>query len=210
MRLRPILMTTAAMVLGVAPLLIASGAGAAARFSMGLVIAAGMSIGTIFTLFVVPMFYTLIARDKRTPAQAAEPAAVRRPALAAERGACGSAGARAAAGRLVRQGDAEQGAGGARTSSTEPSWAAASSAAMARPRPVPPGRPRAREGREQLPRALAGTPGPLSATSISTRPGSRRAGDDDPRAARPCDRLERVAAQIEQDARELLRVGRHR
>jgi multidrug efflux pump len=83
-RLRPILMTTAAMVLGVAPLLTASGAGAAARFSMGLVIASGMSIGTIFTLFVVPMFYTLIARDKRTPAEAAKPAAVRRPALAAE------------------------------------------------------------------------------------------------------------------------------
>jgi multidrug efflux pump len=62
-RLRPILMTTAAMVLGVAPLLYASGAGAAARFSMGLVIASGMSIGTIFTLFVVPMFYTFIAKE---------------------------------------------------------------------------------------------------------------------------------------------------
>jgi multidrug efflux pump len=62
-RLRPILMTTAAMVLGVAPLLYASGAGAAARFSMGLVIAAGMSIGTVFTLFVVPMFYTLISKE---------------------------------------------------------------------------------------------------------------------------------------------------
>jgi multidrug efflux pump len=62
-RLRPILMTTAAMVLGVAPLLYASGAGAAARFSMGLVIASGMSIGTIFTLFVVPMFYTFISRE---------------------------------------------------------------------------------------------------------------------------------------------------
>jgi multidrug efflux pump len=62
-RLRPILMTTAAMVLGVAPLLYASGAGAAARFSMGLVIATGMSIGTIFTLFVVPMFYTFIAKE---------------------------------------------------------------------------------------------------------------------------------------------------
>ena len=60
-RLRPILMTTAAMVLGVVPLIIATGAGAAARFSMGLVIAAGMSIGTLFTLFVVPMFYTFIA-----------------------------------------------------------------------------------------------------------------------------------------------------
>jgi multidrug efflux pump len=62
-RLRPILMTTAAMVLGVAPLLYASGAGAAARFSIGLVIASGMSIGTIFTLFVVPMFYTYIAKE---------------------------------------------------------------------------------------------------------------------------------------------------
>jgi multidrug efflux pump len=58
-------MTTAAMVLGVAPLLYASGAGAAARFSMGLVIASGMSIGTIFTLFVVPMFYTYIARQPK-------------------------------------------------------------------------------------------------------------------------------------------------
>ena len=60
-RLRPILMTTAAMVLGVVPLLTATGAGAAARFSMGLVIATGMAIGTMFTLFVVPMFYTFIA-----------------------------------------------------------------------------------------------------------------------------------------------------
>ena len=70
-RLRPILMTTAAMVMGVAPLLIATGAGAKARFSIGLVIAAGMSIGTLFTLFVLPMFYTFIAR-------ADAPAAARR------------------------------------------------------------------------------------------------------------------------------------
>lgn len=62
-RLRPILMTTAAMVLGVVPLIIASGAGAKARFSIGLVIAAGMAIGTLFTLFVLPMFYTLIAKS---------------------------------------------------------------------------------------------------------------------------------------------------
>ncbi len=61
-RLRPILMTTAAMVMGVLPLIIASGAGAKARFSIGLVIAAGMAIGTLFTLFVLPMFYTFIAR----------------------------------------------------------------------------------------------------------------------------------------------------
>ncbi len=62
-RLRPILMTTAAMVLGVIPLVIASGAGAAGRFAMGLVIAAGLSIGTLFTLFVVPAFYMLLAAD---------------------------------------------------------------------------------------------------------------------------------------------------
>jgi multidrug efflux pump len=61
-RLRPILMTTAAMVMGVVPLIVASGAGARARFSIGLVIAAGMAIGTLFTLFVLPTFYTFIAR----------------------------------------------------------------------------------------------------------------------------------------------------
>jgi multidrug efflux pump len=64
-RLRPILMTTAAMVLGVLPLLRATGAGAESRFSIGLVIATGMSIGTLFTLFVVPAFYTVLAQDRR-------------------------------------------------------------------------------------------------------------------------------------------------
>jgi multidrug efflux pump len=59
-RLRPILMTTAAMVFGVLPLVIASGAGAAGRQAMGIVIFTGMSIGTLFTLFVVPAFYLLI------------------------------------------------------------------------------------------------------------------------------------------------------
>ncbi len=63
-RLRPILMTTAAMALGIAPLLIASGAGAAARFAMGLVIVTGILIGTMFTLFVVPMFYTFLAHKE--------------------------------------------------------------------------------------------------------------------------------------------------
>ncbi|MCR4267676.1 efflux RND transporter permease subunit [Nitratireductor sp. ZSWI3] len=63
-RLRPILMTTAAMALGVVPLITAAGAGAAARFSMGLVIFTGLIIGTMFTLFVVPMFYTFISKDK--------------------------------------------------------------------------------------------------------------------------------------------------
>ena len=66
-RLRPILMTTAAMSLGVVPLIIASGAGAAARYSMGLVIFTGILVGTSFTLFVVPMFYTFIARKELKP-----------------------------------------------------------------------------------------------------------------------------------------------
>ncbi len=61
-RLRPILMTTAAMVTGVIPLILASGAGAKARFSIGLVIASGLAVGTLFTLFVLPMFYTYIAK----------------------------------------------------------------------------------------------------------------------------------------------------
>ncbi len=64
-RLRPILMTTFAMVLGVMPLILSTGAGAKARFSMGLVIATGMSIGTVFTLFVVPMFYTFLSSRTR-------------------------------------------------------------------------------------------------------------------------------------------------
>jgi len=62
-RLRPILMTTAAMVTGLLPLLTASGAGAASRFSIGLVVVAGMSIGTLFTLFVLPAVYVAIATD---------------------------------------------------------------------------------------------------------------------------------------------------
>ncbi|HXQ27838.1 MAG TPA: efflux RND transporter permease subunit, partial [Gemmatimonadales bacterium] len=62
-RLRPILMTTAAMVFGVLPLVIASGAGAAGRRAMGLVIFTGLSIGTLFTLFVVPAMYMFIGAD---------------------------------------------------------------------------------------------------------------------------------------------------
>ncbi|CAO3404755.1 multidrug efflux RND transporter permease subunit [Azospirillum sp. 11R-A] len=62
-RLRPILMTTAAMVVGLLPLLTAAGAGAASRFSIGLVIVSGMLIGTLFTLFVLPAVYTLLAKD---------------------------------------------------------------------------------------------------------------------------------------------------
>jgi multidrug efflux pump len=64
-RLRPILMTTSAMIFGVFPLLIASGAGAVSRFNIGLVIASGLLIGTLFTLFVVPTIYTYLAADHR-------------------------------------------------------------------------------------------------------------------------------------------------
>ncbi len=71
LRLRPILMTTAATVLAVIPLLIASGAGAASRFAMGVVIASGMTIGTFFTLYVVPAMYLLLARDYQQDPEAA-------------------------------------------------------------------------------------------------------------------------------------------
>ncbi|ABC24493.1 efflux RND transporter permease subunit [Rhodospirillum rubrum] len=64
LRLRPILMTTAAMVAGLIPLMFASGAGANSRFSIAVVIVAGMSIGTLFTLFVLPVIYTFLAEDR--------------------------------------------------------------------------------------------------------------------------------------------------
>jgi multidrug efflux pump len=65
-RLRPILMTTVAMLMAMVPLLIASGPGAVSRYQIGLVIATGLGIGTLFTLFVVPSFYLLLARDYST------------------------------------------------------------------------------------------------------------------------------------------------
>ncbi len=68
-RLRPVLMTTAAMVLGVVPLLLASGAGAISRYNIGLVIASGMSIGTLITIFVVPAMYMFVARDHASESQ---------------------------------------------------------------------------------------------------------------------------------------------
>jgi multidrug efflux pump len=71
-RLRPILMTTAAMVLGVVPLITASGAGAVSRFQMGVVIASGLSIGTLFTLFVVPAVYLVFAADHHSIAPVAD------------------------------------------------------------------------------------------------------------------------------------------
>jgi len=69
LRLRPILMTTGAMVFGALPLMIAAGAGAEARNQIGLVIVGGMAIGTFFTLFVVPVIYLLIGRDHYAIAQ---------------------------------------------------------------------------------------------------------------------------------------------
>ena len=62
-RLRPILMTTGAMVLGVVPLLLATGPGAVSRFDIGLVICSGMAIGTAFTLFVIPAIYMLLGKE---------------------------------------------------------------------------------------------------------------------------------------------------
>ena len=63
-RLRPILMTTAATIVGHFPLVIASGPGAGARNSIGIVLTTGMFIGTAFTLFVVPAIYMLVASDR--------------------------------------------------------------------------------------------------------------------------------------------------
>ncbi|MFA5731932.1 efflux RND transporter permease subunit [Acidithiobacillus sp.] len=71
-RLRPILMTSGAMVLGVLPLLLASGAGAVSRFDMGLVIFTGLAIGSFFSLFVVPAMYMILAKDLREPQNSRE------------------------------------------------------------------------------------------------------------------------------------------
>jgi multidrug efflux pump len=64
LRLRPIMMTTGAMVLGAMPLALASGAGAESRQQIGWVIVGGMSLGTLLTIFVVPTMYMLLARDR--------------------------------------------------------------------------------------------------------------------------------------------------
>lgn len=68
-RLRPILMTTAAMVFGLIPLLFATGAGANSRFGLGLVIVSGMLIGTLFTLFILPTIYSFLGRQHQQLAQ---------------------------------------------------------------------------------------------------------------------------------------------
>ena len=62
-RLRPILMTSGATIAGHFPLTLVTGAGAAARNSIGLVLVGGMTVGTLFTLFVIPSIYMLVARD---------------------------------------------------------------------------------------------------------------------------------------------------
>ena len=72
LRLRPILMTTGAMVLGALPLALATGAGAESRQQIGWVIVGGMSVGTLLTIFVVPTIYTLFAR-KSTPGEITTP-----------------------------------------------------------------------------------------------------------------------------------------
>ncbi|MBV2091748.1 MAG: efflux RND transporter permease subunit, partial [Candidatus Thiodiazotropha sp. (ex Ctena orbiculata)] len=65
-RLRPILMTTFATVAGHFPLILVTGAGAAARNSIGLVLVGGMAVGTLFTLFVLPSIYVLMAKDHQS------------------------------------------------------------------------------------------------------------------------------------------------
>ena len=73
-RLRPILMTSCATVAGHFPLVLANGPGAGSRNSIGIMLVSGMIIGTLFTLFVLPAIYMLIARDRSTGKRAAEPA----------------------------------------------------------------------------------------------------------------------------------------
>jgi len=65
-RLRPILMTSMALVMAMVPLLIATGPGAQSRFAIGLTIATGLAIGTALTLVVLPAFYLLLARRHNT------------------------------------------------------------------------------------------------------------------------------------------------
>ena len=74
LRLRPILMTTGAMVLGAIPLALATGAGAESRQQIGWVIVGGMSLGTLLTVFVVPTVYTLLSRERLRPATLPQPA----------------------------------------------------------------------------------------------------------------------------------------
>jgi multidrug efflux pump len=83
-RLRPILMTTIATVVGHFPLTLVTGPGAAARNSIGIVLVGGMTIGTLFTLFVVPSVYVLLAKDHRAERKKPVPASERPPAFLGE------------------------------------------------------------------------------------------------------------------------------
>jgi multidrug efflux pump len=83
-RLRPVLMTSAATIFGHLPLVLATGPGSAARNSIGTVLVAGMSVGTLFTLFVVPVFYSLIAAEHRPSTEEASERLVLEPAMAVE------------------------------------------------------------------------------------------------------------------------------
>ena len=86
LRLRPILMTTSAMILGALPLALAGGPGAESRAPIGWVIVGGLSFGTLLTLFVIPTAYTLLARRGRaTAAEAYEPSPAPEPAALADR-----------------------------------------------------------------------------------------------------------------------------
>jgi multidrug efflux pump len=68
-RLRPIIMTSLALIFAMVPLLIAVGPGAESRFAIGLTIATGLGIGTFFTVFVLPAFYILLGRDHHGTAE---------------------------------------------------------------------------------------------------------------------------------------------
>jgi multidrug efflux pump len=86
-RLRPVLMTSAATVFGHMPLVFVSGPGAEARNSIGIVLVTGMVVGTLFTLIVVPVFYSLLASkhvktDENADATRREPVAAQEPAAA--------------------------------------------------------------------------------------------------------------------------------
>src|SRR5690554_3971957 len=76
-RLRPIIMTSLALIFAMVPLLVAVGPGAESRFAIGLTISAGLGIGTLFTVFVLPAFYILLARDHQAEAERAQESAGR-------------------------------------------------------------------------------------------------------------------------------------
>jgi len=80
-RYRPILMTTVAMLMAMVTLLLATGPGSVSRFQMGLVIFTGLGLGTMFTLFVVPAFYVLLAKDRNAQLHSLQDAATESPAI---------------------------------------------------------------------------------------------------------------------------------